>query len=145
MKLLKGIEIPIAVCISYTIISVANAALCLMAGSESTSNVNAFMMLLWCSIAVFVLSIHHLFDRLPPVTMMVIQYVIAMGLVILSVWIGSFFDEMSEHGYRDMFFSFTIPYVIGGGCYYISLFREVKRQNKLLQEINELHDKLTES
>lgn len=137
MKILKGVEIPIAICISYTILSIVNALLCLMNGRESSSNVNAVMMLFYCSIAVLVLSIHHLFDVWPPVVMILIQYVMAMGLVFLSVYIGSFFDEVSEDGYRDIFVSFTIPYFIGSAVYYISLFRSAKRQDKLLQEINE--------
>lgn len=137
MKILKGVEIPIAICISYTILSIVNALLCLMNGRESSSNVNAVMMLFYCSIAVLVLSIHHLFDVWPPVVMILIQYVIAMGLVFLSVYIGSFFDEVSEGGYRDIFVSFTVPYFIGSAVYYISLFRSAKRQDKLLQEINE--------
>lgn len=136
MRILKGIEIPIAICISYTVISIANAVLCLMAGRESSSNGNALTMLLWCFIAVFILSIHHLFEEWPPAVMILCQYLIAMGLVTLSVYIGSFFEELSEHGYRDMFFSFTIPYIIGGGIYYISLFRTARRQDKLIQEIN---------
>lgn len=139
MKILKGVEIPIAICISYTILSIVNALLCLMKGRESSSNVNAVMMLLWCSVAVLVLSIHHLFDNLPPAAMILIQYVIAMGLVFLSVYIGSFFDKVSEGGYRDIFVSFTIPYFAGGAVYYISLYRAAKRQDKLLQEINERH------
>lgn len=137
MKILKGVEIPIAICISYTILSIVNALLCLMNGRESSSNVNAVMMLFYCSIAVLVLSIHHLFDVWPPVVMILIQYVIAMGLVFLSVYIGSFFEEVSGDGYRDIFVSFTIPYFIGSGVYYISLFRSAKRQDKLLKEINE--------
>lgn len=136
MRILKGIEIPIAICISYTVMSIVNAVLCLMAGRESTSNGNALTMLLWCSIAVFILSIHHLFEEWPPAVMMICQYLIAMGLVFLSVYIGSFFDELSEHGYRDMFLSFTIPYIIGGGIYYVTLFQTARRQDKLIQEIN---------
>lgn len=139
MKILKGVEIPIAICISYTILSIVNAVLCLINGQESSSNVNAVMMLFFCSIAVLVLSIHRLFDAAAPVVMILLQYVIAMGLVFLSVYIVSFFEQVSKDGYRDIFISFTVPYFIGGVVYYISLFRAAKRQDKLLEEINEMH------
>ncbi|MBO5487338.1 MAG: hypothetical protein J5988_10505, partial [Eubacterium sp.] len=66
MKILKGVEIPIAICVSYTILSIVNAVLCLINGRESSSNVNAVMMLFFCSIAVLVLSIHRLFDAAAP-------------------------------------------------------------------------------
>lgn len=137
MKIIKGVEIPIAICISYTILSIVNAVLCLINGRESSSNLNAVMMLFYCSAAVLVLSVHRLFDAWPPVVMLLWQYVIAMGLVLLSVYIVSFFEEVSKGGYRDIFISFTIPYLIGGAVYYISLYRAAKRQDRLIQEINE--------
>ena len=50
-------------------------------------------------------------------------------------WMISFFDEMHPDGYRDMFWSFTIPYVIGAVIYYVSLFLEIKKANRLLQNM----------
>lgn len=137
MKILKGVEIPITICISYTILSITNAVLSLINGNPTGDHSNSLMMLLWTSIAVFILSIHHLFDEWAPLLMIVVQYVIAMGLVFLSVWIPSFFTELSPSAYKDAFTSFTIPYIIGGIFYYISVFRAAARQNKLLLEIQE--------
>lgn len=136
MRMLKGVEIPITICVSYTILSIANAVFSLLAGRMEGSYGNSVVMLLWTSIAVFVLSIHHLFDEWSPAAMIAVQYMIAMGLVFLTVFIGSFFEEVSEGGYRDVFLSFTWPYVIGAMVYYISLFQTAKRQDKLIQEIN---------
>lgn len=34
-----------------------------------------------------------------------------------------------------MFVTFTIGYIIGAGIYYISLFRDAKKQNEILREI----------
>ncbi len=59
MRILKGIEIPITICISYTILSIFNAAISMIRGIEMGTHMNSVMMLVWCSIAVFVLSIHH--------------------------------------------------------------------------------------
>ena len=135
MKILKGIEIPITICVCYTILSVSNAVLNLLNGNSTGSHENSIMMLLWTSIAVFILSIHHLFDELSPIFMIIIQYMIAMGLVFLSIFFIRLFSEIHVNAYKDAFISFTIPYIIGGGFYYISLFRSVVRQNKLLTEI----------
>lgn len=135
MKILKGIEIPITICVCYTILSVSNAVLNLLNGISTGSHENSIIMLLWTSIAVFILSIHHLFDEFSPLVMIILQYIIAMGLVFLSIFIIGFFSEVNADGYKDAFISFTIPYIIGGGFYYISLFRSVVRQNKLLTEI----------
>lgn len=136
MKILKGVEIPIAICISYTILSIANAVVSLLRGVEMGTHWNSILMLVWTSIAVLVLAIHHLFDELPPLLMMVIQYVIAMGLVLLTIFVSGFWGEISESGYKDAVISFSIPYLIGAVIYYVSVFREAKRQNKLIEEIN---------
>lgn len=136
MKILKGVEIPITICISYTILSIANAVISLFRGVEMGTHWNSVLMLVWTSIAVLVLAIHHLFDELPPLLMMVIQYVIAMGLVLLTIFVSGFWGEISESGYKDAVISFSIPYLIGAVIYYVSVFREAKRQNKLIEEIN---------
>lgn len=137
MRILKGVEIPITICISYTILSITNAVINLVNGYPTGDHTNSLVMLLWTSIAVFILSIHHLFDNFSPLFMIIAQYIIAMGLVLLTVFAGSFFSEVSTVTYRDAFTSFTIPYVIGGIFYYISVFRTAARQNKLLTEIQE--------
>ncbi len=141
MKILKGIEIPISICISYTILSMVNVILDLLKGKDSGSHYNSLAMLLLCTIAVLVLSIHHLFDEWPPIVMIIVQYIIAMGLVLLFVFISSFFSEISEGGYEDIIVSFTIPYIIGAFIYYSSVFRSAKRQDKLIQEINGRQEK----
>lgn len=137
MRILKGSEIPITICVSYTILSILNAVSSMISGIEKGTHINSVMMLIWCSIAVLILSIHHYFEDWSPIGMIVIQYLIAISLVFLSLYIVSFFDEISKGGYRDAFLSFTIPYIIGAVFYYISLFSSAKRQNKIIQEINE--------
>lgn len=137
MRILKGIEIPITICISYTILSIINALINLLNGNSTGSHENSIMMLLWTSIAVFILSIHHLFDEWSPIFMIIIHYMIAMGLVFLSIFLISLFSEIHVDAYKDAFTSFTWPYIIGAGFYYISLFRSAARQNKLLSEIQE--------
>lgn len=134
MRILKGIEIPITICVSYTILSLINTVSDLIKGRE-TNPANSLMVLLLSSIAVIVLSIHHLFDEWNPILMMIAQYVIAMGLVMLVVYLGSFIEPVSEGGYKDVFVSFTIPYIIGAVIYYIEVFRYAHKQNQLLQEI----------
>lgn len=137
MRILKGIEIPITICISYTVLSIFNAVTSMMIGIDMGTHFNSVVMLLWCSIAVFILSIHHLFEDWSPIGMIIIQYLIAVCLVYLSIYLMSFFEEVAEGGYRDAFISFTIPYIIGAIFYYISLYNAAKRQNKLIQQINE--------
>lgn len=122
-------------CCSYTIVSVIGAFINIIFGYQ-TNNVNVVMMFIFCNIAVFVLSIHKLFDAFSPLAMIIIQYVIALGLCFLVIFNASLIIEpVSPRGWFEFFRSFTIPYVIGAGLYYYRLYREAKDQDKMIKEI----------
>ena len=53
----------------------------------------------------------------------------------MVTWLSSFVEPIHEEGYRDMFLSFSIPYGIAAIVYYISLFYEVRRANRILDEV----------
>lgn len=98
---------------------------------------NILVMFLLSLLATLVLSQHYRFQNLPLLLVIVIQYLVMICAVMLILWICSVFEPIHENGYRDMFCSFTIPYLIGAVIYYISLFYEVKSANKALMEIKE--------
>lgn len=124
----------IIICISYTIISIVATIINLVNGYE-TNNLNVITMFVLTWIAVFILSLHRLFDGFSPLFMIVMQYAIALFCVMLFVFIVGQFNPISEGGYRDIFLSFTVPYVIGACVYYIDVFQTAKKQNELLDEI----------
>ncbi len=127
-------------CCSYTIVSVAGAIINMIFGYE-TNNVNVVMMFIFCNIAVFVLSIHKLFDAFSPLAMIIIQYVIALGLCFLVIFIASLIIEpVSPRGWFEFFRSFTIPYVIGAALYYYRLYREARDQDEIIKEIQKQKD-----
>ena len=129
-------EILLTICVSYTIISACSAIVNMLMGGE-TSNLNTLSMLVFTSIAVLILYMHQLFERISPLLMIVIQYVIALGLVMLYVFLVGLVEPVAERGYRDIFISFTVPYIIGAVVYYISVFKQARQQDALLQEIKE--------
>ncbi len=88
-------------------------------------------------VATFILSMHKYLQNIPALLVMLFQYVVLIGCVMGELWIESFFCDVTPGGYRDMFWSVTIPYVVLAGVYYISFFREVKKANALLLEINQ--------
>lgn len=134
MNKMSVTEILITICVSYTIISIIAAIINLMTGSQA-DNLNTIAMLLFTSIAVFVLSLHNMFDKVSPLLMIIIQYVVALELVMISVFLIGLISPVSEGGYKDIFISFTIPYIIGAFVYYVSVFYQAKQQDDLLQEI----------
>jgi hypothetical protein len=104
-------------------------------GKINPTQTNLWLCLILSAIAVFILSQHYRFDRYSLITVIIMQYVVAMFLVFLLVWLSGFFVEIHPDGYHDVFVSFTIPYWLGAIFYYINLFVEVKKQNEMIQEI----------
>ena len=121
-------------CCSYTIISVIGAIINIFSGYQ-TNNANVVMMFIFCNIAVFVLSIHKLFDAFSPLAMIIIQYVLAIVLIFLVIFITSFIEPVSPRGWFEFFRSFTIPYIIGAALYYYRVFKETKEQDEMIKEI----------
>ncbi len=132
-------EILLTICVSYTLISFGATIMNMLSGSE-TNNMNTISMLVFTSIAVLVLYTHQIFDEVSPLVVIVIQYGVAMGWVMLYVFIVGLFEPVAEGGYWDIFVSFTIPYVIGAIVYYISVFHQAHQQDALLQEIKKATD-----
>lgn len=96
---------------------------------------NILIMFLLSFLGTFVLSQHYRFQNLPLLAVIAVQYLLLAGIVLGVTWLSSFFEPIHENGYRDMFLSFSIPYGIAAVVYYISLFREVRRANRILDEM----------
>lgn len=139
------------VCIFFTILLFTKFILEYFMDSTSLDNTrkNIIFMFLFCVISLFVLEQHKRFDRLPMVVILILQYLVALAVVMLLVWISGRFEELSEHAYRDVFLSYTIPYIFGAAWYYISLFLEAKKANAILDRVikrnQSQEDKIQES
>ena len=96
---------------------------------------NILLMFGFSLLATFVLSQHYRFQKYPLLLVILGQYILLIGVVMLITWIGGWFVELHHNAYRDMFLSFTIPYIIGVIIYYTAVFHEIKSANQALQEI----------
>ena len=124
-------------CCSYTIVSVIGAIINIIFGYQ-TNNINVVMMFIFCNIAVFVLSIHKFFEKLSPLAMMIIQYVVALALCTVAILIATlFWGPVTPRGWFEFFRSFTIPYIIGAALYYYRLWDDARKQQELIKEIQE--------
>ena len=129
-------------CCSYTIVSVAGAIINMAMGTE-TNNANVVLMFIFCNIAVFVLSIHKFFEKLSPLAMMIIQYVVALALCFGAILIATlFWGPVTPRGWFEFFRSFTIPYIIGAALYYYRLYKETKDQDEIIKEIQKQKDSM---
>lgn len=97
---------------------------------------NILTMFIITAAATAILGMHKYLQNVPILLVMVFQYAGLIGSVMGVIWILSRITDVAPSGYRDMFWSVTVPYVVLAGVYYISFFREVKKANELLLEMN---------
>jgi len=132
-------EILVSICAFYTVLSILNAILLEMNGYSVVSTSNSFLMLMWCTVGTCVIYSQKILTKYSPVAVMICQYFVAIGIILLSIYVSGLFDELHPDAYKDGFRSFTIPYIVGSALYYGHLYFESKKQNTLLQEVKELN------
>lgn len=136
MKLITKKNIIPIICITYTVLSISLTIYEIIVNRKmNPTQLNIFLFLILSILGVAVLSQHYRFERFSPLTMIIMQYAIAIAVILASLKIASFFVDIHPDGYRDMTLSFSVPYIIGVIIYYIALRLEVKKQNKLLENI----------
>lgn len=138
MKIINRKNILTNICVTYTVVSLTLTMYeIITTGSMNPTQLNIFLFFLLSILGVVILSQHYRFERFSPLTMMLIQYVSAIVLIVVSMKIASFFVLLHPDGYHDMIVSFSIPYVIGAILYYCYLYAEIRKQNRILQEIKQ--------
>lgn len=142
MKLIDKSNFLSTVCVVFTCLTLGKVVLeAFFTGVFGNYQENLLMMFGISALATFVLSQHYRLERFPLVAVIVGQYVVLIAAVMLIIWVSGFFEELHENAYRDMFRSFTVPYVIAAAVYYISLYFEIKKADRLLQEVKEAEKK----
>ncbi|MDC7288073.1 hypothetical protein NXH76_09685 [Blautia schinkii] len=136
MKLVNKKNVIPIICITYTIISLLLTTFeIFQKGEMNPTQLNMFLFLLLSVLGVGVLSQHYRLERYSPLTMIVIQYLSAEVIILVSLKAASYFVDIHPNGYRDMTISFSIPYFIGAVIYYICLRLEVRKQNRILETL----------
>jgi len=136
MKLISKKNVVPIICISYTIVSIILTIFeIIVNGKMNPTQLNMFLFLFLSILAVGILSQHYRLDRFSPLSMIIIQYLFAVAIILISLKVSSFFVDIHPDGYKDMTISFSIPYFIGMVIYYIYLRLEVRKQNRILAKI----------
>ncbi|MDO4273588.1 MAG: hypothetical protein Q4D16_07960 [Eubacteriales bacterium] len=136
MKLITKKNVIPIICVTYTVLSISLTVYEIIINKKiNPTQLNIFLFLVLSILGVVILSQHYRFERFSPLTMIIIQYAFAIAVILISLKTASFFVDIHPDGYRDMTLSFSIPYFIGAIIYYIALRLEVKKQNKLLENI----------
>lgn len=136
MKLINRRNAIPVICITYTVVSIVLTIYeIIVTGSMNPTQLNMFLFLVLSILGVAVLSQHYRFDRFSPLAMIILQYLTAEIIILVSLKTSSFFTDIHPDGYRDLTLSFSVPYFIGAVIYYICLRLEVNRQNRLLEQL----------
>lgn len=138
MKLIDKSNFLSTICVVFTCLVLGKIVVeAVFGGIFGNDQENLLLMFGFSALGTFVLSQHYRLERFPLIAVMAGQYVVLIAAVMLVIWISGFFVELHEDAYRDMFWSFTVPYAIAAAVYYISLYFEIKKANRLLQEVRE--------
>ena len=132
MKLVNRKNVISVICVTYTVISILLTIInILIEGEMNSTQLNIFTCLLLSILGVGVLSQHYRLERFSPRAMVIIQYLAAVAVILISLKAASYFTYVHPGGYRDMVISFSVPYFIGAVIYYISLMLEVRKQHRI--------------
>lgn len=141
MKIINKQNFFPVVCVVFTVLVLIKVLLeAIMQKVFGGYQENLLIMFLLSFLAVFILSQHYRLQNFPLLAVIFLQYLVLIGTVMLLTWVSSFFEPLHKNGYRDMFVSFTVPYMIGAAVYYVSLFYEIKRANRELKDIRRYQD-----
>ena len=138
MKLINRNNFFSIVCISFTILVCSKLLLEKMTGfTDKFYTENIFACLGGSFLITFLLSLHYYLQKFPFIPVLLGQYAAAVGAAFLLVWIDGHFSEHSPNAYRDIFFSVTIPFVVGAAVYYFYFFQQIKKANKMIEKMEE--------
>ena len=136
MKIIDKKEFWPTVCVCYTILSLGKIALEFFTQKAwGNQQANFVLIFVLCFLATFVLSQHYRLDRFPLPAVIIGQYVALIAVVFFVTWLIGRVEPLGKHAYRDMFRSFTIPYIIGAVVYYAAYFHQVRKANKMLENL----------
>lgn len=126
----------LSVCVAYTIFAISKILCEGITGRTDPNYVMNFgaMFIITC-FAAFILFIHRIFYKVPLLFVIIGQYIVVIGSVMLGIFIASKLEEISPHAYREMFVQISIPYVVCAVIYYVNYFREIKRANDIIKAI----------
>lgn len=65
---------------------------------------------------------------------MVVQYLLAIGIILGSLWVIGHYEPLHPNAYIDMWRSFTIIYILGAICCYVGLYIDIRKKNRWLEE-----------
>ena len=121
-------------CVSYTLVSFTNAVINFIGGKE-TNNASVMAMFGICLIVSLILPLYEYFEGISPLAMIFLQYLLSCAGGALLLYLFQRNDPFTAQEWLENYLTFTIPYIILTGIYYISVFADTKKKDELIREI----------
>ena len=137
MKLITRKNFISIVCISFTVLVIFKLVYEKVIGlTDVHYTANIFLNLGLSVLITLILALHSYLQKFPFIPVFIGQYVVTVGVVLGFVWSMSRFVPIAPTAYRDMFLSVTLPFIVLAAVYYITFFRQIRKANEMIEQMN---------
>ena len=137
MKLINKNNFISIVCISFTLLVCGKLLLEKSMGfTDVHYTENIFTCLFFSLIITAILALHFYLQRFPLIPVLIVQYLSVIGVTAGFVKIADMIGNTSTNAMWQMMLSVTIPFIVSAVVYYITYFRQIKKANAIIAEIN---------
>lgn len=139
MKLINKKNFFSVFCQAFTIVGLMGTIVDIVCYHEiNGTQFNILAIAAGCFVSVLILSQSYRLEHLSPLKAVLLQYCAAIACMMAITWLSGLREPVNPHGYRDMFVTFSIPYLIGSMLYLYRLKKEIVKQNQDIQLIRRL-------
>ena len=105
--------------------------------SVNPTQFNLFWTAVFSLVSIAVLSRSYLLDGLSPLRAGILLYLVTLTCVFGFVFLSGLRTPLHPHAFRDVFFSFSVPYLLFSFVYFRRLKRETERLDRDIRRLRE--------
>lgn len=137
MKLINKNNFISIVCISFTLLVCGKLLLEKSMGfTDVHYTENIFTCLFFSVIITAILALHFYMQRFPLIPVLIVQYLSVIGVTAGFVKLADMIGNTSTNAMWQMVLSVTIPFALSAIVYYITYFKQIKKANDIIAELN---------
>ena len=105
--------------------------------SVNPTQFNLFWTAVFSLVSIAVLSRSYLLDGLSPLRAGILLYLVTLTCVFGFVFLSGLRTPLHPHAFRDVFFSFSVPYLLFSFFFFFFLQRESERRDRDIRRLRE--------
>ena len=119
----------IMLCSIYTVLTLISSSIQLMNGIISDTNLHIILRFVICLIGISFWMTFSIIKLKKQWMTIIVQYVFSMSFIFALIFILGYFVELADSAYLDIFFNYTIPFIIISTVISINKERKIKKKN----------------